>query len=403
MATSATVTSGTVYTHTDSVDISSGARKRICEDVIYSQDPRDLPLRDYFGGYSKLPVKSTMIEHIEDNHVAIDGAQGASDVSQWDANGETTGLEVTDASVFSGGDIVLATTGEIVVVGWGTDSCDESLNEIDVLARGDLGSTESNSNTTSSTLMIIGNAQLEGFTYGNYPRFKLKIAKKNYTQIFTDDISVTKSYQKIPKFGIADEVAHQLKNVQLRQAKLLERAVLYGGANASTLEGSSSQPRTMYGLLAPGSTAAGIDIQTNTTNVGSAEVTEAQIKTGMQTIYTAGGNPDTMIVGAFNKGVISDWMLPYRRTDMEDTRYNQVVNSFTTDFGTVNIIIDRYMRASDIIILDKKNFSIGAYRPFEVIQLPNTKDSHRATVVGEYTCMLHNEEHSHWLYSTSTS
>lgn len=402
MATAATVTSGAVYTHTDSTDISTGARKRVCEDIIYSQDPRDLPLRDYFGGYEKLSVKSTMIEHLEDNHVAIDGAMGAT-VTNWDANGTTDDLLVADASIFSGGDIVLTSKGEIVVVGFASDDIDEANNQIDVIARGDLGSTENNSNTVSSTLMIVGNCQLEGFTYGEYPRFKLKVAKVNYTQIFTDDISVTKSYQKIPKFGIKEETAHQLKMIQLRQAKLLERAVLYGGANAATLEGDASNPRTMYGLLAPGSTAAAIDIQTNTTDLGSVEVTEANIKASMQTIYTAGGNPDTLICGAFNKGVISDWMLPYRRADMEDTRYNQVVNSYTTDFGTVNIIIDRYMRASDIIILDKKQFSIGAYRPFEVIQLPNTKDSHRASIVGEYTCMLHSEEFAAWLYSSSTS
>ncbi len=344
-----------------------------------------------------------MIEHIEDNHVAIDTTMDTGGVSVWNS-AATDALEVADASIFSGGDIVLTENGEIVIVGWGSDDIDESLDEIDVLARGDLGSTSDQSgNSTSDTLMIIGSAQLEGFTYGNYPRFKLKIAKKNYTQIFTDDISVTKSYKKIPKFGIADEVAHQLNNIQLRQAKLLERAVIYGGANVATLEGTSSQPRTMYGLLAPGTVAAGINIQTNTTNGGSNEITEAVVKASMQTIYNAGGNPDTLICGAFNKGTISDWMLPYRRTDMEDTRYNQVVNTFATDFGTVNIIIDRYMRASDIIILDKKNFSIGAYRPFEVIQLSNTKDSHRATVVGEYTCCLKNEEHSSWIYDTSTS
>ena len=66
MATSATVTLGAVYTHSDSADSTSGARKRICENIIYSQDPRDLPLRDYFGGYEKLPVESVKIEHVED-------------------------------------------------------------------------------------------------------------------------------------------------------------------------------------------------------------------------------------------------------------------------------------------------------------------------------------------------
>lgn len=396
------VTSGAVYTHTDSTDITTGARKRICEEIIYSQDPRDLPLRDYFGGYTKLPVKSTMIEHVEDNHVAIDTTMSTSSVTEWNTSA-IVDLEVADASIFSGGDIVLTENGEIVIVGWGADDIDESSNVIDVLSRADLGSTTSTSNSTSDTLMIIGNAQLEDFTYGNYPRFATKLAKVNYSQIFTDDISVTKSYQKIPKFGIKDEVAHQLKNVQLRLAKELERAVIYSGANAATLEGSSTQPRTMYGLLAPGTTSNAINIQTNTTSLGDAEVTEADVKTEMQAIYGEGGNPDTLICAAFNKGVISDWMLPYRRTNMEDTRYNQVVNTYATDFGTVNIIIDRYMKASDIIILDKKNFSMGAYRPFEVIQLPNIKDSHRATVVGEYTCMLYSEEHASWIYSTSTS
>lgn len=66
MASAATLTSGSSYVYSDSTDITSGARQRICENIIYSQDPKDLPLRDLFGGYENMPVKSTKIEHVED-------------------------------------------------------------------------------------------------------------------------------------------------------------------------------------------------------------------------------------------------------------------------------------------------------------------------------------------------
>ena len=76
MATSATLTSATIYPYSDSTDSTDGARKRVCENIIYSQDPLDLPLRDYFGGYEKLTVDSIKIEHIEENHPPINSTIG---------------------------------------------------------------------------------------------------------------------------------------------------------------------------------------------------------------------------------------------------------------------------------------------------------------------------------------
>ena len=76
MASTATLTSGGSYVYSDSTDITSGARKRICEDIIYMQDPKDLPLRDLFGGYEKLKVESTKIEHVEDQHPPINTTIG---------------------------------------------------------------------------------------------------------------------------------------------------------------------------------------------------------------------------------------------------------------------------------------------------------------------------------------
>lgn len=66
-----TLVTGTEYVYSDSTDATTGARRRVIEDAIYSQDPLELPLRDYFGGYEKFKCKGIKFEIVEQNHVAI--------------------------------------------------------------------------------------------------------------------------------------------------------------------------------------------------------------------------------------------------------------------------------------------------------------------------------------------
>ena len=400
MATTATATAGLEAVYSDTADLTSGAKRRIVEDIIYSQDPIDLPLRDYFGGYESLPVKSNVIEHLEDNHMAIAGTIGVA--TNWN-NSATESLPVATGTgeVYMVGDVLLTARGEVLVIKVVTEGSDT----IDVYARGEGGSSDTTSHVADDALYIIGNAQLEGFTYGADPRFMTRTSKKNYTQIFEETLSVSKSYEEIAAkgslYGIKSEVKHQLKMKTLRQAKLLERAVLYGTYNETAAEGNASYPRLMCGIISAGTGT--IDIQTNYEDLNSAEITEANLNGEMQAIFDAGGKPDTIICNSFNKGVISSWMTPYRRTDMEDSKYGGVVDTYKNDFGVCSIILDRYMLASDVIILAKKNFKIGALRPFKIIDLPDDRDAFRQSILGEYTCMLYNEEHASFIYETSTS
>ena len=145
------LTSGTEYVYSDTSDATSGARRRVIEDLIYSQDPIDLPLRDYFGGYEAGKAKSIKIEHVEQNHVAIASTIGTA-ATGWNTGSDTTGLSVTDGDVFMVGDVILTADGEVLVV----SDVDESGNTIDVYARGDLGSTESNANSDSDAIYIVG-------------------------------------------------------------------------------------------------------------------------------------------------------------------------------------------------------------------------------------------------------
>lgn len=400
MATTATATTGIEAVYSDTADETSGARRRIVEDLIYSQDPIDLPLRDFFGGYEKMPVKSIKIGHLEDNHMAIAGTI-ATAATGWNTGSDVTGLSVTDGDVYCVGDVIMTADAEIAVVA----DVDESGNTIDLYARGEGGSTESNSNTDGDAIYIIGNAQIEGYTYGADVRFMTRASKNNYTQIMKEVVSVSKSYEEVSAkgamYGIKSEVKHQMKMKTLRIAKLLERCALYGVPNTGTLEGSSTAPRLMSGIIAAGTGT--IDIQTETTSLSSVELTEAHIDTEMQNVFDNGGKIDTLIVNSFNKKVISGFMTPYRRANFDDTKYGGVVSTFQNDFGIVDILLNRYMLQSDVIGLAKKNFQFGALRPFKVIDLPDSADSFRQELLGEYTVMLHNEEHAFHIYSTSTS
>ena len=401
MASAQTPVSTSSFVYSDSADETSGARKRVIEDIIYSIDPKVLPLRDWFGGYSKLPVKSIKIGFIEDSHIAITTAMGTVSGSDWNNAADTSALTVADGDIFAIGDVVLTADGELVVV----SDVDESGNTIDVYGRGDLGSTESNANTTGDTLTIVGNSQLEGFTYGASPRFNLRINKVHYTQIFTDTAQVSKSYEETPQYGIKSLFSHQIAQKTLRQAKLFERACLYGSSNVGTLEGNASHPRTMCGMLSPSSVATEVNIQTNTQSLSSVELTEAHLNTQIQAIYDNGSDadPDTIMVNSFNKKVVSDFQLPYRRTDFSDKKYGTVVDTIFTDFGEMNLLLNRYMRQSDVIILPRKNFRMGSYRPFHQETLPNSKDVYWSEILGEMTACLTKEEDCAWIYSTATS
>jgi len=402
MATTPAAVSATAYTYSDTTDLTDGLRKRVVEDFIYSIDPRDLPMRDYFGGYEKEKVESITFEFPEDTHIAIDTTIGTA-ASGWNTTTDAVDLSVTDQDVLCVGDILLTADGEIVVVSKvpGTAA---TANTIDVYSRADLGSTESVTNSNSDVIYIIGNAQLEGWTYGASPRFMTRGTKKNYVQNFEASIDVSKDYNVLPKWGIKEEFAYQLKQNQLRELKLLERNALYGGSNTDTLEGTASHPRTMCGIIAPiTSVAANINIQTNTTNLSAVEVTEDNINSEMQAIYSAGGNPDTVMCGPFNKRVISSLLLPYRKADMSDEKYKNVVSTYENDYGTVTLLLNRYMRASDIVILDKKNFNFCVFKAFDVTDLPDDRDKVRSALIGKYSCKLVKEEHAAFIYGTSTS
>jgi len=368
----------------------TGLLKRSVDPIIQSIDTKWTPMREIFG-YNGFTADATKVEYLERNDVPIIGTMGTVAITDWNGTGIKVALPVTDASVFCVYDVLWTANGEIVIV----SALDETANTIDVISRADCGSTESITNVTGDNLYIIGQAQLEGYTYGLSPRFLPSVQKYNAIQLFHQDVEVTDIMEAVAKYGQKSLYSDELAKKTLRIAKLLERALLYGGYQA----GDGTNPGTMQGIIGPGTDAYLCNIQTNTTNVGGA-LSEIVVQDGMQTIFEAGGDPSLIMLPPKQKRKFSAFRTDQRRYGPTEAKIGDIIDTYFSDFGVCQIVINHYMMDDDLIIMDKKNLKIGPLTGlgFHTGVLPETKAAKQGYVKGYYTMKFFNEEHSTWLY-----
>ena len=71
-------------------------------------------------------------------------------------------------------------------------------------------------------------------------------------------------------------------------------------------------------------------------------------------------------------------------------KYGIAVSQIVTDFGTVNLVLDRYMDNNGILILDLDEVEIAELRPTFFEKLPKAGDYHKGHVINESTIKLLN-------------
>lgn len=380
-------TSGPFYSYLESQ--TTGLLKRSVDPIIQTIDPKFVPIREAFG-YNGFTADALKVEYLERNDTPIIGSIGTA-ATQWNTTTEKTGLSVTDASVFCIYDVLLTADKEIVIV----SDLDESADTIDVISRADCLSTESVTNEDADAIYIIGHAELEGYTYGISPRFELAAQKYNYIQLFHQDIEVTDIMEAISKYGPKSLYSDELAKKTLRVAKLLEQALIYGGPQA----GNGSNPGTLCGLIGPGTETWQTNIQTNTTSVGGL-LTESNILDEQQTVYEKGGHIDLIMLPPKQKRRFSTFRGAQRRYRSGDEKIGDVIDTYFSDFGVIDLIINEYLLESDVILLEKKNFKVGPLTTlgFHTGVLPETKAAKQGYVKGYYTSMHFNEEHAAYMY-----
>lgn len=240
----------------------------------------------------------------------------------------------------------------------------------------------------------------------------------NYTQIFKNAVVIPDTDEGLDKAGRAAEMAYQVLKIAKEQKLDIEKALFdnnaYVAGNATTARELAGVPAYLKtnvanvgtGGAAPTGSIPGATARTD----GTATVfTQADFDTVMQSIWEAGGKPDTVYLSAFqmNKALGFTGMNNQRSTiGAAVGGTNAVVNAvdvYVTPWGTVDFVPTRENRSRDVFIMQSDMFGVGVLRPTKNTELAKTGDSTKRQVLTELTLISKNEKASGAVYDCTTS
>lgn len=141
----------------------------------------------------------------------------------------------------------------------------------------------------------------------------------------------------------------------------------------------------------------GVPLAARTDSSADRAFTETILKDVISQGYTAGAEFSTLMVGPFNKTVVSAFAgIATRNFDLSNVspRATAIIASadvYVSDFGVIRVIPNRFQREQDAWLLDWNMVSIGHLRPFQVRKLAKTGDAEKRLLNVEWTIYVENE------------
>jgi hypothetical protein len=158
---------------------------------------------------------------------------------------------------------------------------------------------------------------------------------------------------------------------------------------------TATSPRQLRGLvgwvvdnvdIGAGTTVASYTGNTGTTDGTTRAFVESQLKSVLQKVYTAGGEPDTVMMGPAAKQTFSTFTGNATRMDKsEDAKLYASIDVYVSDFGELKAVPNRFQRARDVFVLQSDKLAVGYLRPFQAVDLAKTGDADKKELIVEYT------------------
>lgn len=280
-----------------------------------------------------------------------------------------------DGLNFQTGDVVMVGSEYIRITGY-------SVTTSDILLGTRAFSGSAHTLATGDVVVGVGSALPEG-SVPPTARWVDRNTRTNVTEIFGPyAISTNNSDLAIQKYGITNEFDHQVAN-RIREAAIAQdQAFLYG----AKVEDTTNHWRTFAGLW--NFITSNIDSSTTTFSLSA-------INTENQTVYGTGGNPDVLMVGAKQKGVVSTFTsagtIFVPRADGTAGRKISVVEN---DFGTLSVLLNRWMRLSDAVMFNRDQTAICTLRPLQYQALAITGDFLPGMVLSEKGFKVYRQAHA---------
>lgn len=236
----------------------------------------------------------------------------------------------------------------------------------------------------------------------------------NYHQISDKVARVSGTQRQVDHAGRDDELDYQtmLKGKELKRD--METILL---SNQGKAAGAAGTPRGVGAVLAyirsntskgtngsdPSSVGAGDSTRTDGT---MRAFTESLLKTVLQSAWNNGGEPDTIMVGGFNKQQFSTFT--GRSTPMEESKSKKIVATvdvYESDFGSLKVVPNRFMRARDVLTIQMDMWALATLPGRNMVSFPlaKTGDSDRKAILTEYTLEARNEKASGGVFDVTSA
>lgn len=257
---------------------------------------------------------------------------------------------------------------------------------ISLAAKGKATNTLHEWQTQDLASAVTNNAQAEGDNASAKtvtPTTRLN----NRCQISTKTVIVSGTQQAMNPAGRKDELAYQLSLAALELRRDME-------SSATQLDVTATSPRQSRGLVGwvvdnvnrNGGTLASYTGNTGRTKGTAIAFTEARLKDVLQKCFTAGGEPDAILLPPAAKQTFSTFTGNATRFDKsEDAKLYASVDVYVSDFGELKAIPSRFQDANDVFVLQSDKWSINYLRPFQTIELAKTGDAEQRELVVEWT------------------
>lgn len=221
----------------------------------------------------------------------------------------------------------------------------------------------------------------------------------NVHQISVQAASVSGTLDAVDKAGRDRETAYVKIIKGVEQRRDIEKALCKVEAKSASdprKAGKLASYMTNQSVVSPSTTATGDGSNVSDLAGTNAALSLAKIDTAMKAAYIDGGQPDMMVVSPTNKVVFSDLNSgsavtnQLHMTSPKDATIIGSVSMYLTDFGMLNVTIDRFNEDDRIFLLDSDYYSIGHLpgRMFSVSDVAPTGDATKFSIVSEWTLIM---------------
>jgi len=255
-----------------------------------------------------------------------------------------------------------------------------------IAGKGSVSNTLFEWQTEALASAVINNYHVEGADAGTAAT-TVTARVTNQTQISKKVVEVSGSHEAVNNAGKKSELAHQLAKASKELKRDMEGSLLADNAAAAGNATTARETRGAANWIATNVTDAG----TSGTN---AAMVEADVLAAAEAVWTAGGEASTILLGATNKKLIT--AMSGRADAIRSVADNNMtiqnsVDVYVSDFGTYNIVMDRFCDQDFVYFLDHDMWSVDYLRDFQTVDIARAGDGEKKMLLVEYGLRCGNE------------